>query len=517
MGFHSKIKVKSNKNKGEFVLADKNVRVRYAPSPTGHLHIGNARTAIFNYLFARHNHGKFIIRIEDTDQKRDVKGGTQSQLNNLKWLGLDWDEGPDVGGPYGPYRQTIRYRENVYTPLIQKLLKEGKAYYSYRTEAQLKSDRAEQKAIGVPPHYTYEYEGMTPDQKKQYIAKAKAKGLKPVVRFRVPKGKTYSWNDIVKGKLSFDSDDIGGDFVIAKRSGMPTYNFAVVVDDHKMKISHVFRGDDHVSNTPKQLMIYQAFGWTPPKFGHMSLITSAKTGKKLSKRDESVLQFIEQYRQLGYLPEAMFNFITLLGWSPKGTQELYSKKQFIKIYDPTRLSKSPAKFDQKKLAWINNQYVKRSDENEVMDSALYELIKAGNLPKDPDPKTLEWARQLIRLYKPQMSYMAQINKDAAVFFKEPAKVSGAALKEISNDTAPKVLKLFYHRVKNLPIFDQYQILQVILSIQKDTGIRGRKLWMPIRIAVTHEMSGPELPESIELIGRKTAMKHIGEVLKQISK
>ncbi|QBP18854.1 glutamate--tRNA ligase [Acetilactobacillus jinshanensis] len=498
-------------------MAKQEVRVRYAPSPTGHLHIGNARTAIFNYLFARHNHGKFIIRIEDTDQKRDVKGGTKSQLDNLKWLGLDWDEGPDIGGPYGPYRQTTRYKENVYTPLIQKLIKEGHAYYSYRTEKQLKEDRAEQKAIGVPPHYTNEYEGMTPDQKKKYVADCKAKGLKPVVRFKVPKGKTYSWDDIVKGHLSFDSDDIGGDFVIAKRSGMPTYNFAVVVDDHKMHITHVFRGDDHVSNTPKQLMIYEALGWKAPKFGHMSLITSAKTGKKLSKRDESVLQFIEQYRELGYLPEAMFNFIVLLGWSPKGTRELYTKKQFIKLYDASRLSKSPAKFDKKKLAWINNQYVKKSDENEVMDAALYELIKAGNIPKDPDPKTLEWARQLIRLYKPQMSYMAQINKEASVFFTEPKKVEGAALKEISNDTAPKVLTEFYKRAKALPIFDQYQILHVIKSIQKDTGIRGRKLWMPIRIAVTHEMSGPELPESIELIGRKRALNHVSETLKQITK
>lgn len=187
------------------------------------------------------------------------------------------------------------------------------------------------------------------------------------------------------------------------------------------------------------------------------------------------------------------------------------------MYDPKRLSISPAKFDKKKLAWINNQYVKRSDENEVMDAALYELIKAGNLPKDPDPKTLEWARQLIRLYKPQMSYMSQINKEASVFFKEPAKVSGAALKEISNETAPKVLKAFYDKAKALPIFDQYQILNAIYSIQDETGIRGRKLWMPIRIAVSHEMTGPELPESIELIGRKTALKHVKEVLDQITK
>ena len=260
-------------------MANNAIRVRYAPSPTGHLHIGNARTAIFNYLFARHNKGKFIIRIEDTDTKRNVSDGEKSQLDNLKWLGLDWDEGPDVGGDYGPYRQSER--KDIYTPLIQQLIDEGKAYESYRTEEQLTADRDAQKARGEMPHYEYEYAGMTEDEKQQAIADAKAKGLKPVIRFRVPKNHDYAWDDIVKGKVSFNSDTIGGDFVIRKRDGMPTYNFAVVVDDHEMKISHVFRGDDHVANTPKQLMIYEAFGWQAPKFGHMSLIISADTGKKI--------------------------------------------------------------------------------------------------------------------------------------------------------------------------------------------------------------------------------------------
>ena len=496
-------------------MANNAIRVRYAPSPTGHLHIGNARTAIFNYLFARHNKGKFIIRIEDTDTKRNVADGEKSQLENLKWLGLDWDEGPDVGGDYGPYRQSER--KDIYTPLIQQLLDEGKAYESYRTEEQLQADREAQKARGEMPHYEYEYEGMSDEEKQQAIADAKAKGLKPVIRFRVPKNRDYAWNDIVKGKVSFNSDTIGGDFVIAKRDGMPTYNFAVVVDDHKMKISHVFRGDDHVANTPKQLMIYEAFGWQAPKFGHMSLIISADTGKKLSKRDESVLQFIEQYRNLGYLPDAMFNFILLLGWSPVGEDEIFNKKQFIKMYDEKRLSKSPAKFDSKKLEWINNQYVKAADDSTIMDLALRQLIKGGNIPENPDNKTIEWARQLINLYKREMSYMAQINDMASVFFQEPEEVSGDALDEISNDTAPVVLKEFLKRIQELPMFDSVEVLKTIKAIQKDTGIKGRKLWMPIRIAVTHEMHGPELPESVELVGKQKAIQHINQTLKQIDK
>ncbi|USS84907.1 glutamate--tRNA ligase [Fructilactobacillus myrtifloralis] len=494
-------------------MANDKIRVRYAPSPTGHLHIGNARTAIFNYLFARHYKGKFIIRIEDTDTKRNVQDGEKSQLDNLKWLGIDWDEGPDVGGDYGPYRQSER--KATYDPLIQQLLDEGKAYYSYKTEEELEAEREEQRARGVMPHYEYEYAGMTPEEQQAAMDAAEAKGLKPVIRFRVPKHQTYEWDDMVKGHVSFDSDTIGGDFVIVKRDGMPTYNFAVVADDHNMAISHIFRGDDHVANTPKQLMIYEAFGWEAPKFGHMSLIISADTGKKLSKRDETVLQFIEQYRNLGYLPDALFNFIVLLGWSPVGEDEIYSEKQFIKMYDEKRLSKSPATFDNKKLEWINNRYVKDSDEDVVVDLALQQLIKAGNLPDNPDAKTIEWARKLIDVYRRQMSYMAQINEMAAVFFTEPDQVDGEALAELNNDTAPVVLREFAAKLRELPLFDKVAILRTIKEVQKETGIKGRKLWMPIRIAVTHEMEGPELPESIELIGREKALQHVDQTLAQL--
>ena len=275
-------------------MAKDKIRVRYAPSPTGHLHIGNARTALFNYLFARHNKGTFVLRIEDTDTKRNIADGERSQMENLHWLGIDWDEGPDKPGEYGPYRQSER--KGIYQPLIQELLDKDLAYESFMTEDELNEQREAQKARGEAPRYEYEYEGMTKEEIKAKQDEARAKGLKPVVRIRVPKNVVYEWDDIVKGHVSFNSDTIGGDFVIQKRDGMPTYNFAVVVDDHMMKITHVLRGDDHVANTPKQLAVYQAFGWEAPVFGHMSLIINTETGKKLSKRDESVLQFIEQYR-----------------------------------------------------------------------------------------------------------------------------------------------------------------------------------------------------------------------------
>ena len=417
-------------------MAKNKIRVRYAPSPTGHLHIGNARTALFNYLFARHNKGTFVIRIEDTDTKRNIADGEKSQLDNLKWLGMDWDEGPDKPGDFGPYRQSER--REIYTPLIQELVEKGLAYESYMTEDQLTEQREAQKAAGEAPRYLYEYEGMDDAEIKAVQDAAKAKGLQPVVRLRLPKDHIYKFDDIVKGEISFESDRLGGDFVIMKRDGMPTYNFAVVVDDHLMEITHVLRGDDHIANTPKQLAVYEAFGWTPPTFGHMTLIINTETGKKLSKRDESVLQFIEQYRELGYLPEAMFNFIALLGWSPVGESEIFNRQEFIKQFDPKRLSKSPASFDQKKLEWVNNQYVKTTDNNKIMDLALASLIKAGKIAENPDTKTIEWARHLIALYQDQMSYTAQIVEMADVFFEEPEQLDAEALEELQNETAPIV-------------------------------------------------------------------------------
>ena len=495
-------------------MAKEKIRVRYAPSPTGHLHIGNARTALFNYLFARHNKGTMVLRIEDTDQKRNVKGGSKSQMENLHWLGIDWDEGPDKGGDYGPYRQSER--KEIYQKYIDQLIDEGKAYYSYKTEEELEAQREEQRAAGVAPHYTYEYEGMTADEIKQAQDEAKAKGLKPVVRIHIPEMETYSWDDIVKGHLEFESDTIGGDFVIQKRDGMPTYNFAVVIDDHLMKITHVLRGDDHVSNTPKQLVVYEALGWEPPKFGHMTLIINSETGKKLSKRDESVLQFIEQYRDLGYLPEAMFNFITLLGWSPKGENEIFNKREFIKQFDPARLSKSPAAFDKKKLEWINNQYIKKADRDTLLDLALNNLQEAGLVDEHPTPEKMEWVRQLVNIYSVQMSYTKQIVDMAKIFFEEAKDLSDEEIEEIKNDDGRGVIEEFKKQLDLIPRFTSVQIMNAIQATRKATGIKGRKLFMPIRIATTRSMVGPGIGEAMELLGKERVLEHIDLTLKQMS-
>ncbi|KJY56258.1 MULTISPECIES: glutamate--tRNA ligase [Lactobacillus] len=495
-------------------MAKQKIRVRYAPSPTGHLHIGNARTALFNYLFARHNKGTFVLRIEDTDQKRNVAGGSQSQMENLHWLGIDWDEGPDKGGAYGPYRQSER--KDIYNKYIKQLIDEGKAYYSYKTEEELEEQREEQRAMGIAPHYTYEYEGMTAAEIAQKQEEAEKKGLKPVVRIHIPEMETYSWDDIVKGHLSFESDTIGGDFVIQKRDGMPTYNFAVVIDDHLMEITHVLRGDDHVSNTPKQLAVYEALGWQPPKFGHMTLIINSETGKKLSKRDESVLQFIEQYRDLGYLPDAMFNFITLLGWSPVGESEIFSQRELIKQFDPARLSNSPAAFDQKKLEWINNQYIKKADRDTLLDLALNNLQEAGLVEKDPNPEKLEWVRQLVNIYSVQMSYTKQIVDLAKIFFNAPKDLSEKEIAEIRQDEARPVIEEFKKQIDLIPRFTAPQIMNAVQATRQATGIKGRRLFMPIRIATTRSMVGPGIGEAMELLGKKRVLEHLDLTLKQMS-
>ncbi|MEO1769292.1 glutamate--tRNA ligase [Candidatus Enterococcus ferrettii] len=482
------------------------IRVRYAPSPTGHLHIGNARTALFNYLFARHNDGEFIIRIEDTDQKRNIADGEKSQLENLAWLGMDWDESPDKPGEYGPYRQSER--KEIYQPLIDQLLASNLAYKCYCTEEELEVEREAQRARGEMPHYGGKCASLTPEQQ----AEKEAQGLEPVIRFRVPRNTTYSFEDMVKGEINFESDNVGGDFVIQKRDGMPTYNFAVAVDDHMMKITHVLRGDDHIANTPKQLMIYDAFGWTRPTFGHMTLIINSETGKKLSKRDESILQFIEQYRELGYLPEAMFNFIALLGWSPVGEDEIFSQAELVKMFDTKRLSKSPAAFDQKKLEWVNNHYIKEMELTALTELCLPFLIKAGKVEENPSEERKNWVKRVVGLYQPQMSFAAEIVEVSQLFFEEHPALDEAAQEVLAQESVPMVLSAFKEQLEDMQTVDAASVLAAIKAVQKETGIKGKNLWMPIRVAVSGVTHGPELPETVELLGKEKALAHLNQVM-----
>ena len=483
------------------------VRVRYAPSPTGNLHIGNARTALFNYLFAKHYGGDFVLRIEDTDFKRNKEEGERSQLKYMDWLGLDYDEGIGKEKEFGPYRQSERIE--IYQKYAEQLLAEDKAYKCYMTAEELEAEREEQVANGLPPRYSGKHAHLTKEEQDQF----EKEGRKPSIRIRVPQDRTYSFNDMVKGELSFEGKDFG-DFVIVKNDGVATYNFAVAIDDHLMEISHVLRGDDHVSNTPKQLVVYEALGFKPPIFGHMTLIVN-ENKKKLSKRDETIIQFIEQYDDLGYLPEALFNFITLLGWSPEGEQEIFTREEFVKIFDEKRLSKSPAFFDNNKLTWINNQYIKAQPLERIVNLALPFFVKEGVATQEEVDNNRAWFEKLISLYQPQMSYGAEIVELTKQFFVEEIKFDKEELEILKQETTVAVFEDFLEKLEVAGDFTSENIKTLIKTIQKDTGVKGKNLFMPIRIASTGSMHGPELNTSLELLGRDRVVARVKSALELI--
>lgn len=477
------------------------VRVRYAPSPTGNLHIGGARTALFNYLYARHHNGKFIVRIEDTDIERNIEGGELSQLDNLKWLGMEYDESVDIGGPYAPYRQMERL--DIYTKYAEEMLEKGHAYKCFCTSEELEADREQQKENGVAAPM---YNGKCRHLSKEEVQEKEAAGTPYTIRMRVPENVTYKFDDLVRGTVSFESKDVG-DWVLVKANGIPTYNYAVVLDDHLMEITHVFRGEEHLSNTPKQLMVFDVFGWEYPKYGHMTLIIN-ESRKKLSKRDESIIQFVAQYKDLGYLPEAMFNFFALLGWSPEGEEEIFSKEEFIKQFDVARLSKSPSMFDKQKLTWMNNQYIKQLPLEKVVELALPHLQKEGLLPEELSEEQQVWATNLIGLYHDQMSFGAEIIELSSLFFNDDVAYNEEALEVLTGEQVPEVMAAFKAQLEALETFEPAEIKASIKAVQKETGHKGKNLFMPIRVVTTGQTHGPELADAISLIGKEKVIARV---------
>lgn len=437
------------------------VRVRYAPSPTGLLHIGNARSALFNYIFARHFGGDFIVRIEDTDVSRNVKDGEASQLDNLSWLGLDWDESPDKGGAFGPYRQLERLE--IYQKYAHQLLESGFAYKEYRENSDAYA-----------------------------------------VRFRVPKDEEYIFNDIVRGELRFLSKDVE-DWIMLKDNGIPTYNFAVVIDDHLMEITHVLRGEEHITNTPKQMMVYRAFGWMEPQFGHMTIIVNEQK-KKLSKRDQNVIQFISEYRQMGYLPEAMFNFIALLGWSPSGNQEILNQEDIIKGFDPTRLSKAPAMFDKEKLAYINSRYIKMLSVEDLAQKARPFLDKAGiKILNDG------WLHTLVGILKDRMTHIGQITELYHAFFHDEFTIEAEAFQFLVENQSIRILETFKKHLQTSSFIPE-EIEGIIKQTGLDTETKGKPLFMSLRIGTTGDMHGPSLPVSLSLLGKDRVIQRLTQTI-----
>ncbi|MBH8604817.1 MULTISPECIES: glutamate--tRNA ligase [unclassified Thermoactinomyces] len=480
------------------------VRTRYAPSPTGHLHIGGARTALFSYLHAKKNGGDFIVRIEDTDTERNVPGADEKQMAMLKWLGIEWDESVDVGGPYAPYR--CMERTDIYNRYIDQLLSEGKAYLSYATPEEIEKEREEQLARGETPKYSGWDRDLTPEERARF----EEEGRVPSVRFRVPEGKTIIFDDEIRGTVRFESDGIG-DFVIRRPDGRPTYNFAVVVDDALMKITHVIRGEEHLSNTPKQILIYEALGFEVPQFAHIPLILNAE-GKKMSKRDETIIQFIDQYKELGYLPEAIINFIALLGWSPEGEEEIFSKDELIQAFSLSRVSKAPAIFDTGKLKWMNGQYIKQAPLERITRLAIPYLEKAGRVTTPLSPEQEEWVTRLVSLYQEQLEYVAQIVELTDLFFQDEVTYGDSAAEVLREEHVPAVLGAFLQKVQEADRFEPETIKTMFKEIQKETGYKGKRLFMPIRVAVTGQDHGPDLRETLALIGKESVVNRLRSVI-----
>jgi nondiscriminating glutamyl-tRNA synthetase len=465
------------------------VRVRFAPSPTGYLHVGGARTAIFNYLFARHHGGTFILRIEDTDAERSTRESELSLLEDLRWLGLDWDEGPDVGGPYGPYRQSERMA--TYREITDKLIAAGHAYPCFCTEEELERKRAEMEARHEAPHY----DGTCRNLSAAEVAAKRAARIPEAVRFRVGEG-AARFEDAVRGSMDLGHDMVG-DWVILRSNGLPTYNFAAAVDDMLMKITHVIRGEEHLPNTLRQIMIYDALGAPHPIFAHVPLIL-AEDRSKLSKRHGA--SSVGELRAAGYLPDAAENYLLLLGWSHPQSKEIMPRDEMIKAFSIERIGKSPAVFDKNKLVWMNGQYIRK-----LPLDALVKLVE----PYMPDSLRKRYSedqrREIIAILQDSMDLLGDFGKRAAIF--EPQVEYEPETKTLlGSDAARRVLTAMVTRLNahGGPVTPE-NFKEMILSTGQEVALKGKDLYFPIRGAMTGSVHGPDLTRVAAVKGRDTVL------------
>lgn len=482
---------------------EKKLKVRFAPSPTGPFHIGGARSALFNWLVARHADGTFLVRIEDTDLKRSTKESEENIKDSLKWLGMNWDEGIDVGGPHGPYRQTERL--DLYKKEVQRLLDEGKAYYCYCSAEELEKSRKAQLDAGKTPIYDEHCRHLTEEEKAKY----EAEGRKPVVRLKVRKDGVFAFDDMVRGHVEFQAAGVG-DFIIMKSDGIPVYNFAVVIDDAFMEVTHVIRAEEHLSNTPRQLAIYEALGYKPPKFGHISLILG-EDHKKMSKRHGATS--VTEYRNMGYLPEAVVNYLALLGWTPKGEQEIFTEEELIKQFSMKRVSSNDAVFDINKLNWINFQYMKKLDADQLYDLIVPFLVKAGYVDAAVREEKKDWLKKVIWFMKDHIYFAGQAADELRFFFEDMPKITDEdILAVMKEETSGKLLKAFIEDLKALETFDQAEIKKCFNACMKAQGIKGKAAYEPTRIALTGVTQGPGMFEMMELFGREKTMDRLEAAL-----
>jgi len=481
------------------------VRVRFAPSPTGAPHIGNIRTALFNWLFARHHGGKFVLRIEDTDQAREVENGLELIMESLRWLGLDWDEGPDVGGPYGPYRQSERLA--TYQEYAQQLLANGHAYYCFCSEERLAQMRAEQQARKQPPGYDRRCRSLT----TKHIADYRAQGIVPVVRLAVPLEGRTTYYDQIHGEVGFDNAGID-DQVLYKSDGFPTYHMAVVVDDHLMQITHILRGDAWISSVPKHVLLYRAFGWTPPNMAHLPLI-HGPDHRPLAKRHgaTSALEFRDQ----GYLVETLVNFLALLGWSYDDKTELFTRDDLVRYFDLDKVNPSPAIFNREKLDWLNGLYIRRLSTHDLAQRILPFVARAGYRAD------LEDLEPIVPLIQERIKTLREAVDMVDFLFVEKVTPTPAQLvgKGMTAEESLAALRAARQAIETLPAFDEASLETSLRALNERLGLKAAQFFGIIRVAVTGKTISPPLFGSLAILGREKAlarMKQAEETLEAIS-
>jgi nondiscriminating glutamyl-tRNA synthetase len=470
------------------------IRVRFAPAPTGLLHIGNARTALFNFLFAKRHQGIFVLRIEDTDIERSTVASMDRIVEDLQWLGIFYDEGPDREGPDGPYRQS--QRQSIYCQFADRLFQEGRGYKCFCSEERLQTLRKDQLSKGKMPRYDGRCRSLT----EREISEMESSGLQPVLRFHVGRGAIF-FEDLIHGKMNFDSAGIG-DFIMIRSDGMAAYNFACVIDDHLMHISHVIRGEDHLSNTPRQILLYQALSWQPPTFAHHPLILGPDRSP-LSKRHGATA--VSQYREEGFLPEALQNYLVLLGWTPPSGQETLSLKKMVDEFSIQDISRSAPIYNRKKLEWLNSFYLREKENGQLVELLIPFLRNAG-IPIDEID--CGWLNQMSGVLKENLVLLSQVDEYLGIFFDEKFSFDDRARTLLLDPKTRETLCSALRGLEDSSEVTSNEQTSLLIELEKKTGRKGKDLYAPLRAAVTGKTKGPELVKTLPLLGRERIIRRL---------
>ena len=485
------------------------VRLRFAPSPTGYLHIGGLRTALYNYLFAKHNNGKMILRIEDTDRTRFVEGAIENLIESLRWAGIKYDEGVFVEdgkivqrGDHGPYIQSERL--DIYKKYVDELIEKGDAYYCFCSKERLDKVREEQKIKGLIPKYDGFCRSLSLEEARERIAN----GEEYVVRLKLPPNRDIKFEDIIRGPITINTNDID-DQVLLKSDGYPTYHMAVVVDDHLMGITHIVRGEEWLPSTPKHVYLYEVLGWEKPIYVHLPTVLN-KDRKKLSKRHGDVS--VEDFRRKGYLPEGLINYLALVGWSPEDNEEIFTMEELIEKFSFDRVSKTGGIFDIEKLNWVNGHHIRRYDLDKLTNLCIPYLKEAGFVDDKFVEESFDWIKKMVETVQESLSNLSEIAEKVDIFFNNKVKPENEeALAMLKEEHVPSILKAFREELEQVEEIDEEFAKGIMRKIQKSTGVKGKKLFMPARIALTGNSHGPELVSIIYLLGKENIISRLDYV------